>query len=101
MNWLFATYADPTLEGLFVALLEGVLDVAEVDFAARDDNADQSAIFGSDSVHTGVEPFGEEADLGLDALHCNSQRFCLERFNDVRCEGARSELGINRRMSRY
>lgn len=49
------TYLDPSLEGLAVLGQELLLDVAQINFAPRDDDSDQSVIVGPKTLHCFVE----------------------------------------------
>lgn len=63
-------YLDPRLQRLAVLLLEGLLDVSQVDLRSADDDPDQRLVLGSHASHRIVQALRKVVNLRLAALDC-------------------------------
>lgn len=62
---------DHAFQRLAVESLVLLLDVAEVDLTAADDDADQSCVISAEPCHCVVQLLRVECQRILDTLHCN------------------------------
>lgn len=67
------THLDPGLEGLAVLLLEGLLDVSQIDLRPADDDSDQGLVLGSHAGHRVVQTLSKVVNLRLAALDCKTK----------------------------
>ena len=61
---------DSAVECAMVAVFIRLLDVTQIDFAAADEHADQTAVIGSQSLHGRLQSLGKVVSAIPQALHC-------------------------------
>jgi len=69
VNRVLSAHLNEALEGLFILVFEGGLDVSQVALGPRDDDPDEGLVVGSGAVHAVVESFGVEGGAVRHALY--------------------------------